>query len=57
MAWPDLFKHPLISLDSEDIQRQLDLINQNKEIDDLQRSVEMSAFYVQRNKVVGIDKT
>ena len=33
MSWPELFEYPLIKIDAEDIQKQLELINQNNEID------------------------
>jgi len=57
MSWPELFEYPLIKIDAEDIQKQLELINQNNEIDPLLKSVEVNNFYINYNKVVGIDKT
>ena len=57
MSWPELFEYPLIKIDAEDIQKQLELINQNNEIDPLLKSVEVNNFYINYNKVVDIDKT
>ena len=57
MSWPELFEYSLIKIDAEDIQKQIELINQNNEIDLLIKSVEVNNFYLKNNKVVGIDKT
>lgn len=57
ISWVELFKHPLISLDENDIQEELDRINQDKDMDNLLKSVNINDFYLKRNKIVGIDKT
>ena len=56
MSWPELFEYSLIKIDAEDIQKQIELINQNNVIDLLLKSIEVNNFYLKNNKIVGIDK-
>ncbi|KRX00707.1 Protein kinase-like domain [Pseudocohnilembus persalinus] len=55
IGWPELFEHPLIKLDIEDVKAKINEI-QNQEGDQLLRSVEVNQYYCKNNKVIGIDK-
>lgn len=52
-----MFKHPLINMDQNEILDEMEKINQDKDMDDLLKSVNRNDLYLKRNKVVGIDKT
>lgn len=44
-------------MDQNEILDEMEKINQDKDMDDLLKSVNRNDLYLKRNKVVGIDKT